>query len=102
MNKHLQPIYDKLAADYPYQKEFLQAAYEILDSLGPVAEEHPEYVKEKVFERFVIPERIISFRVSTQIMNKRRRVSHETRRRWKYGREPESALERPYARRPAP
>ena len=64
MNKYLQPIYDKLAADYPYQKEFLQAAYEILDSLGPVAEEHPEYVKEKVFERFVIPERIISFRVS--------------------------------------
>lgn len=64
MNKNLADIYDKLVSSYPEQKEYLQAAKEILSTLSPVADAHPEYVKEKLFERFVEPERIVCFRVS--------------------------------------
>ena len=64
MNDYLQRVYDKLVASYPEQKEYLQAAKEILSTLSPVADAHPEYEKAKLFERFVEPERIICFRVS--------------------------------------
>ena len=64
MNEYLQRVYDKLVASYPEQKEYLQAAKEILSTLSPVADAHPEYEKAKLFERFVEPERIICFRVS--------------------------------------
>ena len=64
MNEYLQRVYDKLVSSYPEQKEYLQAAKEILSTLSPVADAHPEYEKAKLFERFVEPERIICFRVS--------------------------------------
>lgn len=64
MNDYLQRVYDKLVASYPEQKEYLQAAKEILSTLSPVADAHPEYEKAKLFERFVEPERIICFRVN--------------------------------------
>ena len=64
MNQRLSDIYASLESRYPEQKEYLQAAKEILSTLSPVADAHPEYIKDKVFERFVEPERIICFRVS--------------------------------------
>jgi len=64
MNDYLQRVYDKLVASYPEQKEYLQAAKEILSTLSSVADAHPEYEKAKLFERFVEPERIICFRVN--------------------------------------
>ncbi len=45
------------------QPEFIQAATEILESLEPVFEKHPEYEKEGLLERYVEPERIVIFRV---------------------------------------
>ncbi len=45
------------------QKEFVQAATEVLNSLGPVLEQHPEYMENNILERIVEPERSISFRV---------------------------------------
>ncbi len=36
---------------------------EVLGSLGPVLENHPEYVEAKIIERLVEPERMIVFRV---------------------------------------
>ena len=47
----------------PGEPEFHQAVDEILTSLAPVMERHPEYQKGKVLERFVEPERVIMFRV---------------------------------------
>ncbi len=64
MNPRLEEIYANLEKSYPTQKEYLQAAKEILSTLSPVADAHPEYVQAKLFERFVEPERIICFRVS--------------------------------------
>ncbi|MDD6995019.1 MAG: NADP-specific glutamate dehydrogenase [Candidatus Borkfalkiaceae bacterium] len=47
----------------PGESEFHQAATEILTSLTPVIEAHPEYEKAALLERFVEPERTVLFRV---------------------------------------
>ena len=47
----------------PAEPEFLQAAQEVMDSLGPVIERHPEYQEASILERLVEPERVIMFRV---------------------------------------
>ena len=48
---------------YPEQKEFLQAATEILGTLQPALDAHPEYEEAAILERLVEPERVIIFRV---------------------------------------
>ncbi len=47
----------------PDQKEFHQAVEEVLESVMPVLERNPEYVKSKIIERITEPERLIQFRV---------------------------------------
>jgi glutamate dehydrogenase (NADP+) len=46
------------------EPEFIQAVEEVLHSLGPVLEKHPEYVDANLLERFCEPERQIMFKVS--------------------------------------
>ena len=48
---------------YPEQTEFIQAATEILGTLQPALDAHPEYEQASLLERFVEPERVIMFRV---------------------------------------
>ena len=48
----------------PGEPEFLQTIEEVLTSLEPVLERHPEYVEAGLIERLIEPERGISFRVS--------------------------------------
>ena len=48
------------------EAEFHQAVEEVLESLGPVIERHPEYQKAKILERITEPERVIMFRVPWQ------------------------------------
>ena len=45
------------------EKEFLTVAEEVLKSLRPIVEQHPEYERLAVLERFTEPERVIIFRV---------------------------------------
>ena len=47
----------------PNEPEFLQAVREVLTSLKPVIEKHPEYEKNAILERIVEPDRLIIFRV---------------------------------------
>ncbi len=47
----------------PHQPEFHQAVGEVLESLEPVMERHPEYRSSKLLERICEPERAIQFRV---------------------------------------
>ena len=63
-SSYLQRVYDGLAERNAEQKEFLQAAYEVLESLEPVVEQNPRLEEEGIIERIVEPERIIQFRVS--------------------------------------
>lgn len=45
------------------ETEFLNAVKEVLVSLEPVFDKHPEYIKSGLLERLVEPERMITFRV---------------------------------------
>ncbi|MDR4316249.1 NADP-specific glutamate dehydrogenase [Niallia circulans] len=47
----------------PHEKEFQQAVKEVLDSLVPVLEKNPTYIKHAVLERMLEPDRLISFKV---------------------------------------
>ena len=62
-NEYLKRVYDGLAKRNANEPEFLQAVREVLESIQPVVEKHPEYEKAALIERLVEPERIISFRV---------------------------------------
>lgn len=62
-NEYLADLYERVVKRNPDQPEFHQAVYEVLESLAPVADAHPEYIKKGVFECIVEPERIIKFRV---------------------------------------
>ena len=65
-NRFVDSVMEKVIARNPGESEFLQAVKEVLDSLGPVLEKHPEYVDAKILERLVEPERQIMFRVPWQ------------------------------------
>lgn len=65
-NKLIQGIYEQVLSRNPGEFEFHQAVREVLESLGPVLDKHPEYVKAKIVERMVEPERQIIFRVPWQ------------------------------------
>ena len=60
---YVQRVLDQIKAKDPEQTLFIQAATEILESLEPVMEAHPEYEENHILERFVEPERVIMFRV---------------------------------------
>ncbi|MDD3653613.1 MAG: NADP-specific glutamate dehydrogenase [Desulfotomaculaceae bacterium] len=56
-------IMGRFAKRNPNEPEFHQAVLEVLESLEPVIEKHPEFVKSGVLKRIVEPERQIIFRV---------------------------------------
>ena len=56
-NAYLQRVYDEVVARDPHKPEFLQAVYEVLESLEPVIEQNPKFEKYGVIERMVEPER---------------------------------------------
>ena len=62
-NEYLAGLYQRVIKRNPNEPEFHQAVYEVLESLAPVADAHPEYIERGIFESIVEPERIIKFRV---------------------------------------
>ena len=63
-NHYLRGIYDSLAEKSVHEPEFLQAVFEVLESLQPVLEQRSDLVEAGIVERMVEPERAILFRVS--------------------------------------
>jgi glutamate dehydrogenase (NADP+) len=63
MSEFVQSFMENVKAKNPSQPEFIQAVQEVIESLAPVIERHPEYIECKLLERIVIPERTIIFRV---------------------------------------
>jgi glutamate dehydrogenase (NADP+) len=47
----------------PAQPEFHQAVDEVLSTLEPTVDRHPEFVQAKIYERVVEPDRVLMFRV---------------------------------------
>lgn len=62
-NKYLEELMATVIKRNPGEPEFHQAVQEVLESLEPVIEKHPEYVEKGVLASIVEPERIIKFRV---------------------------------------
>ena len=60
---YAQDVLAKLKEKNANEPEFIQAATEVLTSLEPVFEKHPEFEKAGLLERIVEPERQIMFRV---------------------------------------
>ncbi|RLJ03108.1 MAG: glutamate dehydrogenase, partial [Candidatus Aenigmatarchaeota archaeon] len=59
----VEQVIEKVIARDPDQKEFHQAVREVLESIEPVVQKHPHYLKANILERIVEPERQIIFRV---------------------------------------
>ena len=53
-----------LEAKHPGEKEYLQAVKEVLLSVQDVYNQHPEFERNKIIERMVEPDRIVTFRVT--------------------------------------
>ena len=63
-NEYLKRVYEDTQNRNAADKEFLQAVYEVFDSLQPYVEKHPELEKNGIMERLVEPDRMVSFRVA--------------------------------------
>ena len=59
-------IMASLERKYGHEKEYLQAVHEVLESIEPIYNQHPEFQKAKIIERLVEPDRIFTFRVTWQ------------------------------------
>ena len=62
-NEYLNDLMARVIARDPNEPEFHQAVREVLTSLAPVCNKHPELISEGVMDSLVEPERTIKFRV---------------------------------------
>ena len=60
---YVNQVLDNLIQKNPGETEFHQAAKEVLTSLAPAIDRHPEYQKAGLLERLTEPERVVMFRV---------------------------------------
>jgi glutamate dehydrogenase (NADP+) len=63
MNQYLNSVLATVRAKNRGEDEFHQAVEEVLETLSPALDRHPEYVEAKIVDRLVEPERMIVFRV---------------------------------------
>ena len=63
MLEYISKVLEQNASANPHEPEFLQAVKEVLTTVAPVVQNHPEFENLAILERFIEPERIISFKV---------------------------------------
>lgn len=63
MNAYVASVIENVKAKHASEPEFIQTVEEVLSSLSPVIDAHPEYVKADILNRIVEPERMFTFRV---------------------------------------
>ncbi|MCP4218777.1 MAG: NADP-specific glutamate dehydrogenase [bacterium] len=56
-------VFESVVAKNPAEPEFHQAVEEVMETLEPTVEKHPEFVKAGIYHRIVEPDRAILFRV---------------------------------------
>ena len=66
MNAYLASVIENVKKKHGNEPEFVQTVEEVLTSLEPVIEKHPEYEKVDLLNRMVEPERMFTFRVTWQ------------------------------------
>ncbi len=63
MNAYVESVINYVKAKHGDEPEFCQTVEEVLSSLSPVVDAHPEYEKADLLTRMVEPERMFTFRV---------------------------------------
>ena len=63
MSEYIEKVLKKIKEKNIHEPEYLQAVEEVLTTIKPVIEKHPEYESLAILERMTEPERIITFRV---------------------------------------
>ena len=63
MNPYVQSVIENVKKKHGNEPEFVQTVEEVLSSISPVIDAHPEYVKADLLNRMVEPERMFTFRV---------------------------------------
>jgi len=66
MSAHVEALITHVISKHPAQPEFHQAVREVVETLAPCLERRPEFVKGKILERMVEPDRVFIFRVPWQ------------------------------------
>ncbi|MDR3672284.1 MAG: NADP-specific glutamate dehydrogenase [Holophaga sp.] len=66
VSHYVQQFFDRLIAKNPGENEFHQAVKEVVETLVPCLERHPEFISNLILERLTEPDRIYQFRVSWQ------------------------------------
>ena len=63
MNAYVQSVIENVKKKHGNEPEFVQTVEEVLSSISPVIDAHPEYEKADLLNRLVEPERMFTFRV---------------------------------------
>lgn len=63
MNAYVQSVIESVKKKYSNEPEFVQTVEEVLSSISPVIDAHPEYERVDLLNRMVTPERMFTFRV---------------------------------------
>ena len=64
MSEYIDRVLKETEEKNSHEPEFIQAVEELLSTIEPVIEAHPEYEANGILERMVEPDRVIEFRVS--------------------------------------
>ena len=63
MNAYVTSVIEHVKKKYAHEPEFCQTVEEVLSSVAPMVDKHPEYEKADLLGRMVEPERMFTFRV---------------------------------------
>jgi glutamate dehydrogenase (NADP+) len=66
VSNYVQQFFDRLIARNPGESEFHQAVKEVVETLVPCLDRHPEFLTNRILERITEPDRIYQFRVTWQ------------------------------------
>jgi glutamate dehydrogenase (NADP+) len=66
IEEQLKNVWEEVVERNPGEPEFHQAVREVINSLGPALERHPEFMEKRTIERLCEPDRQIIFRVPWQ------------------------------------
>ncbi len=66
MSESVTEFMDRAVARNPGEPEFHQAVQDVVESIWPLLDRHPEYVEARLLDRMIEPERVVMFRVPWQ------------------------------------
>ena len=80
MNAYVEKVIAGVKERHGNEPEFVQTVEEVLSSLSPVIDRHPEYEKADLLTRMVEPERMFTFRVVWMMVHEQFMEGETTKR----------------------